>query len=90
MRVWTVYNPNRSMLGLVLANALDLAYKGLDFERRNILLIQLVYTELCKFCPRLQYSLQFKSLHVSAGPALLIERWICSRFCPFKHLPGPV
>ena len=53
VRVWTVYNPNRSMLGLVLANALDLAYKGLDFERRNILLMQLVYTELCKFCPRL-------------------------------------
>ena len=30
VRLWTVYNPNRSMLGLMLANALDLVYTCLD------------------------------------------------------------
>ena len=62
VRVWTVYNPNRSMLGLMLANALDLVYTCLDqifngriFHRCNS------FTELCKFRPRLQYSLPFKS-----------------------------
>ena len=87
VRMWTLYNPNRSMLGLMLANALDLVYTCLDqlfngriFHRCNW------FTRNCaNSVPDCSILCRSK-----AGPARVIERWIFSSFCPFKDLPGPV
>lgn len=87
VRVWTVYNPNRSMLGLMLANALDLVYTCLDqiFNGR-------IFHRCNSFTRNCANSVPDCSIlcRSKAGPARVIERWIFSSFCPFKDLPGPV
>ena len=87
VRLWTVYNPNRSMLGLMLANALDLVYTCLDqiFNGR-------IFHRCNSFTRNCANSVPDCSIlcRSKAGPARVIERWIFSSFCPFKDLPGPV
>lgn len=87
VRLWTVYNPNRSMLGLMLANALDLVYTCLDqiFNGRIFHRCDWFTRNCANSVPDCSILCRSK-----AGPARVIERWIFSSFCPFKDLPGPV
>lgn len=82
VRLWTVYNPNRSMLGLMLANALDLVYTCLDqiFNGR-------IFHRCNSFTRNCANSVPDCSIlcRLKAGPARVIVR---SKICPDQCIWG--